>query len=101
MQTLTFEAIKGVLSADGTVPLKQRNQILQFMKSGAQESSPPTPALVKLLRRQEVADRFNINVRTVDLWAAQGLLNKVKLPGRQRACGFPSDQVDALVRGEM
>ena len=37
------------------------------------------------------------SLRTVDNWARQGLLTKRKLPGRQRAAGFSSLEVDRLI----
>lgn len=101
MQTLTFDLVKGALSADSTVSSKLRSQILRLMKSGELEATPTTAAPVKLLRRKEVAERLNVSLRTVDLWATQGILEKVKIPGRQRACGFRSDQVEALIQGDV
>ena len=34
----------------------------------------------------------------VDLLAQQGHLNKIILPGRTRACGFASDEVELLMQ---
>jgi hypothetical protein len=39
-------------------------------------------------------------LRFVDKLAVQGVLRRVKLPGRQRACGFLADEVDRLMAGE-
>jgi hypothetical protein len=39
------------------------------------------------------------SLRFVDTLAKRGVLNKVKLPGRQRALGFRQDEVLALIRG--
>ena len=55
------------------------------------------PAEARLLRRREVARRLAVSVRTVDNWAQQGLITKRVLPGRRRACGFPSLEIEQLI----
>ena len=55
------------------------------------------PVDVRLLRRHEVARRLSVSLRTVDNWAREGLLAKKRLPGRKRACGFNSVEVDKLI----
>jgi predicted DNA-binding transcriptional regulator AlpA len=61
--------------------------------------APATPiaANCRLLRRAEVAQRLAVSPRTVDNWARQGFLNKRRLPGRKRACGFNSAEVEKLI----
>lgn len=56
-----------------------------------------TPIDIRLLRRHEVARRLSVSPRTVDNWAREGLLTKKRLPGRKRACGFSSVEVDKLI----
>lgn len=62
----------------------------------ATETAIP-PVDVRLLRRHEVARRLSVSLRTVDNWAREGLLAKKRLPGRKRACGFSSAEVDKLI----
>ena len=57
------------------------------------------PAPERIVDRGSVADRFHKSKRTVDQWAARGLLHKVKLPGSSRAVGFRLSEVEALLRG--
>lgn len=59
--------------------------------------STQAAAEAQLLRRHEVARRLSVSLRTVDNWARQGLLTKRKLPGRLRAAGFSSVEVDRLI----
>ena len=58
------------------------------------------PAQERIIPRLETAQRFNRTPRTVDHWAASGLLHKVKLPGAARAVGFRLSEVESLLRGE-
>lgn len=100
MQTLTFEMIKGALTADHSVSLKERKLILNFLQFGSQQNSETPSSPPELLRRDEAAARLKVSLRTIDLWASQGILTKLTLPDRQRACGFSSVEIDRLVRGE-
>ena len=53
----------------------------------------------KIYWREAVAVRASCSLRTVDAWARQGLLVRVKLPGRSRAAGFTSASVERLLAG--
>jgi hypothetical protein len=99
MQTLTFEMIKGALAVDHSISPKERKLILNFLRSGNQQNSETPPSPPELLRRDEAAARLKVSLRTIDLWASQGILTKITLPGRQRACGFSSVEIDRLARG--
>jgi hypothetical protein len=39
-------------------------------------------------------------MRFVDKLAVEGILRRVKMPGRQRGCGFLADEVERLIAGE-
>lgn len=97
----TYEATKGLLKADPSISPQERNKILKLIQQGgdnspgaAQHKEPP-----RLLRRKEAADRLSISLRTLDAWAKAGLLKKIILPGKTRACGFSSVEIDALAGG--
>ena len=62
--------------------------------SGQQNAQPP---VARILRREEVARRLSVSLRTVDLWAKLGLIKKRVLPGHIRASGFSSADVDRLI----
>ena len=53
----------------------------------------------RILRRAQVAKQFNVSLGAVDLWGKQGILKRIKLPGRTRAAGFRESDVAALVAG--
>lgn len=62
---------------------------------GGETTAQPTAP--RLLRRDEVARRLSVSKRTVDVWAQQGLITKRTLPGRVRACGFSSVEIEKLI----
>lgn len=54
-----------------------------------------------ILRRADVAARFQVTARTVDQWTKRGALHKVRLPGASRAVGFRTSEVEALLAGKV
>ena len=56
------------------------------------------PRECQIVKRKEVAARMSRSVRLVDKLAEQGLLEKVRLPGRERAIGFRAEEVEDLLR---
>ena len=76
---------------------KDRLALARELGLMADEQKTFSPIEARLLRRGEVARRLAVSVRTVDNWAQQGLLTKRILPGRRRACGFPSSEIDQLI----
>ncbi len=80
--------------------LSRKDRIALAKEIGLVDDKPETvqaAAEARLLRRHEVSRRLSVSLRTVDNWARQGLLTKRKLPGRQRAAGFSSLEVDRLI----
>lgn len=80
--------------------LSRKDRIALAKEIGLVNDSPDAaqaPVEARLLRRHEVSRRLSVSLRTVDNWARQGLLTKRKLPGRQRAAGFSSLEVDRLI----
>lgn len=104
MLTTTAEAVRALLKADPSLTPLDRARILGTARNHG-KSEQPAPAVAatresRVLPRAEVARRFNRSLRFVDKLAVQGVLRRVKLPGRQRACGFLADEVDRLMAGE-
>jgi predicted DNA-binding transcriptional regulator AlpA len=105
MQRNTESAIRSILATDETIPPAQRGVIINFIKRGGVQRqnldsrSVPAPAADRILRRRQTGERLGISLRTVDLLAAQGVLKKMKFPGRRRSCGFLESDVTALVSG--
>lgn len=59
--------------------------------------SEDTPEEVRSYTPKEVADLFNVHVRSVTRWAARGKLEFFRTPGGHRR--YYADQVDAMIRG--
>jgi hypothetical protein len=100
MLPTTHTALKSILAADPSVSVADRARLLALLRNGPERrdavSAPPEPRLV---RRAEAARRLSVSLRAIDNWARAGILRKVKLPGRVRACGFRADEIDAVIRG--
>ena len=58
----------------------------------------PLPGGPRLLTRAEVAALLRRTPRSVSNWAAQGILNPVRLPGRARAIGYLESDVTHLLK---
>jgi hypothetical protein len=71
------------------------------VRSHGRDEQPAKVAAVskesRVLTRIDVARRFNRSLRFVDKLAVEGILRRVKMPGRQRACGFLAEEVDRLM----
>lgn len=53
----------------------------------------------RLIRRADAAARLGRTQRFIDRLAADGILTRVRIPGRKRACGFRESEVMALIEG--
>ncbi len=53
----------------------------------------------RLIRRAEAAQRLGRTLRFVDRLAADGIIERVRIPGRKRACGFRESDVSRLIEG--
>ena len=94
----TIEIIKATVKADPQATPADRANLLAFLRNGGNvETTPASPAENRLLRRIEAARLLGRSARTVDELAQQGILSKVKLPGRKRAAGFRYADVAALI----
>lgn len=97
----TTQIFKSALAADPSVSVGERNRLLKLLRDAPEaEKTPTATPEVRLLRRAEVARRLSVSLRAVDVYAAQGILQRVHLPGRTRAAGFLSSAVDAIIRGK-
>ena len=57
--------------------------------------------MTSIIRRKEAAQRLGVTPKTLDVWASEGILKKIFIPGKKRvrAIGFRSADVDRLVAG--
>lgn len=94
MNSATLEIVKSVLKTDPTVTADERERLLAFFRpgEGAGERRPE-----RLLKRGQVAEMLSSSRRLVDKLAEEGLLHKVKYPGRVRAAGYRLSEVQALL----
>ena len=99
MFNTTIDAIRAVLRMDPTVSTAQRMKIIFRLRRGDEQTKAAPPREARLLRSEVVAGRLDCSLRTVDHLAAEGVLRKVTLPGRKRACGFLEAAVEALLTG--
>jgi len=99
MLATTMEVLKASLKADPTLDTADRIRISNAVQAAAKSESPPEVQGGHLLRRGEVAKRLSVSLRTVDKLHIQGILKKVRLPGRGRAAGFRLSDVEALIGG--
>ena len=94
----TIEIIKATAKADPLATPADRASLLAFLRGGGNsETTKAAPVENRLLRRVEAARLLGRSARTVDELAQQGILFKVKLPGRKRAAGFRYTDVVALI----
>ncbi len=70
-----------------------------FLTTFADPPATVAPEAERLLRRATVAARLGHSARFVDRLAADGVLRKIRLPGRARAAGFRESDLLALLAG--
>jgi predicted DNA-binding transcriptional regulator AlpA len=102
MLATTLEIIKSGLRADPSLNAGDRQRILQKIRADmtSPKTESPPPCEVRLIRRQEAARRLGCSLRLVDRLAKDGVLQKRRLPNRQRAAGFLESDLNALIAGE-
>ncbi len=98
MMPSTLDAIRAILKSDHTLPPDARNSLLRTLRQGP-VTQPKQEAQPRIVRRAEAARILSVSLRAIDAWASEGLLTKVKLPGRKRAAGFRETDVLALIEG--
>ena len=96
MLPTTLEIIRSGLKGDPSLSSADRTRLIALLRNGQannQKAEPTAERVPCLLRRAEVARRLSCSLRTVDKLPLQ----KVKLPGRQRAAGFLESDVNAML----
>lgn len=98
MLSTTLQAVRSILAADPSVNPPERNRLLAILRAGGAEPKLPVPPVeTRIVRRAETARRLSRSLRSVDLLAKTGVLHKLKFPGRTRAAGFLSSEIDRLL----
>ena len=102
MLPTTVDAVRALLKADPSLTPADRSQIVGTIRNHGRpvEAKPTTERHgPHILTRAEVAKRFDRALRFVDKLAAEGVLQRVTLPGRVRACGYREADVERLMCG--
>jgi hypothetical protein len=84
--------------AVGGLNRRERAELLRtFTPAATEPATERQTTTPRLLRRAEVANRLGRSPRAVDMLGAQGILRRVRLPGRTRAAGFLESEIAALL----
>ncbi len=100
MKIATLEAISAMLKTDETITPAERVGIVARLRRKKESASQQPARGSEIIRRHQVAEMLSCCLRTVDNLDAQGILRKVKFPGRVRGCGFRRADVEALIGGD-
>ena len=99
MNPATYEIIKTTLKSDMTLTPDDRKRLLLLLRQGAKapEKQKSIGAEPRILRRSEAAKRLGVTIRAIDKWSQEGILRRVRLPGRTRGCGFLESEINTLM----
>jgi len=94
----TYQAVKAILKTDDSINAVERKLFLDLLRESprrcsTQEKEPGD----NILRRSEVAKLLSVSLRAIDQWAEEGILRKMKIPGRMRAIGFLRSDIERLL----
>ena len=99
MLKVTSDVMMASLKADPTVDPADRIRIITAAQTAANPGVSPKEHGLCVVRRGMVASMLSVSLRTVDKLHSQGILKKVRFPGRGRAAGFLLGDVEALIGG--
>lgn len=100
----TTRALTAILDSDPSVTTSERSRILAAIRNTGDSVAPvpvggATTQPPRIVRRREAAQLLSVSQRTIDVWAQQGILRKLQLPGHRRASGFRLSDIEWLVGG--
>jgi hypothetical protein len=100
MMSHTLEIIRTALKADSSVASSDRARLLATIRNGGSQPPESVQRIQRIVRRTEAARMYGCSLRLIDRLAAQGVLEKVRLPGRKRGAGFRESDLLALIAGK-
>jgi hypothetical protein len=100
MLPTTYDAVKSILKADVSVTAVERNSYLAALRDAPVKPETRAETIPRLLRRAEAAQMYGCSLRLIDRLASQGILRKVRLPGRQRGAGILESELLAVISGQ-
>ena len=99
MLATTLEILRSGLKSDPSLTPADRTRLLALLRNGPPKAETPPFSTPKVLSRHATSATLNRSLRFVDRLAQEGILKKVRLPGRQRAIGFLEADVRAIIGG--
>src|SRR5215472_1074227 len=98
MLRTTLRVVRAALEADPSLAPSDRQRLVQFLRETERSKSDETVlSEPRILSRSTTARTLERSIRFVDRLAAEGVLKKVRMPGRRRAIGFAAVDVFALI----
>jgi len=97
MHATTKTAIAAIVAADDSLTGDERRAIVARLNESADKPRLPVDRILSI---PDTAGLFNRSSRTVKAWAQAGILQRVILPGRKRACGFRQSDIERLIAGK-
>ncbi len=98
MLATTFDIFKSALRSDPTVTPQERRELLSLVRCGLNApKSQPKPATPRVLTPKATAEMLSRSTRYVHRLAAEGVLQRVRLPNRTRGIGFLQHEVERLL----
>ena len=103
MLDTTLQIIRSGLKADPSLTPNDRARILVLLREAPRPPKDENgyPEKPRIIGRAEAAERLDKSLRLIDRLAQQGILRKVKLPGRKRAMGFLESDIEVLIGGSV
>jgi len=105
MLDTTVQIVKSAFKGDPTISPRDRAQLLASLRKGpesgkANPAESDTPSATRIVRRRQAAEMYGCSLRLIDRLAAQGILRKVRLPGRRRGAGFLQSELLAVIAAQ-
>jgi hypothetical protein len=99
MQSSTVEVIRSVLKTDVTITPSDRAEILELLRNGKPAPEQPANTGPRILRPKVAAEMLGRTPRSIHQLCQQGILTKVKFPGRVRSAGILESSLLAAISG--
>ena len=96
MLSTTLQAITAILRCDPSVSDEDRRRLILQLRCKNQPAKAAARE-PRLLHRREVARRLGVSLRTLDKLHNQGVLRKLKFPGRVRSVGILTSELNQLL----
>lgn len=105
MLDTTIGIIRSALKGDPSITPRDRARILASLRNGLEDETAVANAAIRstaprIVRRGDAAKMYGCSLRLIDRLAAQGILRKIRLPGRKRGAGFIERELLAVIEGK-